>query len=237
MEIAKHNKHAAVFGATGLIGQKLLPLLLDNDAYSKVTIFVRQPTDSHHPKLQEIPIDFSRLDKEAEHFPKAHDVFICLGTTMKKAGSRDAFRQVDYEYITRAAQAFCNKGANQLLLVSSIGAHPDSRFFYSRVKGETENSIKSLPFWSHHIFRPSVLLGERNESRWGENFAGVLGKGINKLTGGLLKKYSPIEAEVVAASMVAAAQRFVPGIHTYESDMLQDLATSYYGNSQLHRKS
>jgi uncharacterized protein YbjT (DUF2867 family) len=236
IEISKHHKHALLFGATGLIGGFLLKHLLENDAYAKVTIFVRKKPAIDHEKLNIVPLDFTQLENEKFKIQKSDDVFICLGTTIKKAGSKQAFRTVDYTYITEVAAHCYDKGANQLLVVSSVGADKNSYFFYSKVKGETEEQIQHLKFWSTHIFRPSLLLGERNENRWGEQIAGVVGKGLNKLMGGTLKKYKPIEAEAVARAMVAAAQRFVPGVHVYESDQLQDLAEAYYENKNLTRR-
>lgn len=236
IEISKHNKHALLFGATGLIGGFLLQQLLDNNVYAKVTIFVRKKPEIEHPKLQIVPMDFTKLETEKVKIPKADDVFICLGTTIKKAGSKEAFRAVDYHYIVDLAAYCYEKGANQLLVVSSVGADKDSYFFYSRVKGETEEKIQSLQYWSTHIFRPSLLLGERNESRWGEEVAGFIGKGINRLLGGNLKKYKPIEGEAVARAMIAAAQRFVPSVHMYESDRLQDLAEEYFETKKILRK-
>ncbi|RMF29876.1 MAG: hypothetical protein D6765_03880, partial [Bacteroidetes bacterium] len=115
-------------------------------------------------------------------------------------------------------------GVNQLLLVSSVGADPDSLFFYSRVKGELEEAVKKLDFWAVHIFQPSVLLGQRNENRWGEELAGKIGKVLDRLSGGLLTRYRPIEADYVAKAMVHAAQGLEPGVHVYPSHWLQKMA-------------
>ncbi|MCB0662089.1 MAG: hypothetical protein KDC24_05080, partial [Saprospiraceae bacterium] len=147
-----------------------------------------------------------------------------IGTTMAKAGSKEAFYKVDFEYNYNVAQLAEANKVNQCLLVSSVGADEDSIFFYSEVKGKLEKAIKELSFWSIHIFQPSLLLGERNENRWGEEAAGVLGRIINKFTGGLLNKYKPVEADVVAQAMVEAAQQLKPGVHVYPSHYLQSLA-------------
>ena len=117
-----------------------------------------------------------------------------------------------------------NNGVGQYLLVSSVGADPNSRFFYNKVKGELEASIQQLNFWALHIFQPSVLLGDRNENRFGEQIAGKIGRFFDRLTGGLLTKYRPIEADVVAKAMVSAAQGLKLGVHVYPSHFLQALA-------------
>jgi uncharacterized protein YbjT (DUF2867 family) len=130
---------------------------------------------------------------------------------------------VDYTYAWQVAEMAAKNKVNQLLLVSSVGAGANSLFYYSKVKGQIEDAVQKLPFWSTHIFRPSVLLGERNENRWGEQVAGRIGKVLDRFTGGLLTKYRPIEADVVAKAMVSAAQGMKPGVHFYPSHWLQAL--------------
>ncbi len=223
MEITKNNKTALLFGATGLVGHHLLEFLLLHGAYARVHTFGRRPMAMTHPKLVHHVVDF---DNPAyfKALLKGDDLFLCMGTTRARAGSKEAFYKVDFTYNFQAAQAAASNGVNQLLLVSSVGADSESVFFYSRVKGELEEAVKKLPFWAIHIFQPSVLLGQRNENRWGEEIAGKLGKVIDGLTGGMLKKYRPIEADVVAKAMVSAAQKLEPGVHVYPSHWLQDLA-------------
>ncbi len=223
MEITKDNKTALVFGATGLIGNHLVNFLLFHPAYEKVVVFLRKKMDLEHPKLSQQVIDFDKPESFSD-LVKGDDLFCCLGTTMAKAGSKEAFYKVDFTYAFRAANMAAKNGVNQFLLVSSVGADTDSLFFYSKVKGELEEEVQKLNFWSTHIFRPSVLLGSRNENRWGEEIAGKLGKVIDRFTGGLLTKYRPIEADVVAKAMVSAAQGLKPGVHFYPSHWLQGLA-------------
>ncbi len=223
MEITKDNKTALVFGATGLIGNHLVNFLLFHPAYEKVVVFLREKMDLEHPKLSQQVIDFDKPESFRD-LVKGDDLFCCLGTTMAKAGSKEAFYKVDFTYAFQAASMGAKNGVNQFLLVSSVGADTDSLFFYSKVKGELEEEVQKLNFWSTHIFRPSVLLGSRNENRWGEEIAGKLGKVIDRFTGGLLTKYRPIEADVVAKAMVSAAQGLKPGVHFYPSHWLQGLA-------------
>ena len=232
MEITRNNKTALLFGATGLVGRHLLEFLLLHGAYEKVLTFGRRPIDITHPKLVHNVVDFDNPSYFQE-LVKGDDLFLCLGTTRAKAGSKEAFYKVDFTYNYLAAKAAVDNGVNQLLLVSSVGADPDSLFYYSQVEGELEEAVKALPFWAIHIFQPSVLLGERNENRWGEEIAGKLGKVIDGLTGGLLKKYRPIEADVVAKAMVSAAQKLEPGLHVYPSHWLQDLAAQIDAITQV----
>lgn len=226
MEITKGKKTALIFGASGLVGGYCLDFLLAHAAYQKVVAFVRDPLEKEHPHLQQVVIDFDQIDQFAEQI-RGEDLFLCLGTTMAKAGSREAFYKVDFKYSYKVARIAAEQGVNQLFLVSAVGADQDSLFFYSRVKGELEEAVKELPFWAVHIFQPSVLLGERNENRWGEEIAGKLGKVIDNITGGMLSKYRPVEADVVAQAMVNAAQQISRGVHIYPSNYLQNLANQH----------
>ncbi|MCB0519525.1 MAG: NAD(P)H-binding protein [Saprospiraceae bacterium] len=223
MQISKDNKTALLFGASGLVGSHALEFLLLHPAYSKVVVFVRKPIEQEHPKLLQHVIDFDQPESWGQ-LVKGDDLFCCLGTTMAKAGSRAAFLKVDYSYPIQAAHFAIENKVHQFLLVSSVGADTKSPFFYSKVKGQLEESLQRLDFWSIHIFRPSILLGERNENRWGEEIAGRIGKVIDRFTGGILTKYKPIEADVVAKAMVAAAQGLEAGTHVYPSHWLQQEA-------------
>jgi len=229
MKISKDRKTALLFGATGLVGGHLLEFLLLNEAYKKVVTFSRRPIEIEHPKLEKHLFDFDNK-KNYEDLRSGDDLFCCLGTTMRKAGSREAFYKVDYTYPFQIAESAVANGVNQFLLVTAVGADPDSLFFYNRVKGELELAVQKLPFWSTHVFRPSLLLGTRNENRWGEEMAGKFGSLLNRVTGGLLTKYRPIEADVVAKAMVNAAQELEPGFHLYPSSLLQELANKDLAN-------
>jgi uncharacterized protein YbjT (DUF2867 family) len=223
VDISKGNKTALLFGATGLIGSHVLEQLLFDQAYAKVRTFSRKKLNLQNPKLEQHILDFDKMG-DYSHLMTGDDLYLCLGTTMAKAKSKAVFRRIDLEYPLAAARIAVANGANQALLVSSVGASTQSLFFYLQVKGELEDSLRSLPFWGVHIFRPSFLLGERNENRFGEEVAGKIGRALDLVTGGLLMKYRPVEADIVAKAMVAAAQRFEPGIHIYPSHFLQKLA-------------
>lgn len=207
-----------------MVGSYCLQFLLAHQAYRKVIVFGRRQLDIEHPKLEQYVIDFDQLERYQE-LMHGHDFFSCLGTTMAKAGNKEAFYKVDFSYAYETARLMAENKVNQLLLVSSVGADKEAVFYYSRVKGTLEEAVKELPFWAIHIFQPSILLGERNENRWGEKWAGRIGKVIDAVSGGLLTKYKPVEAEVVAQAMINAAQQIKGGVQVYPSHYLQQLAS------------
>lgn len=223
LQISKTEKTALLFGATGLVGKYCLDFLLQSPSYVKVKVFVRKPLEIEHPKLMINIVDFEKLSSYKQLI-QGDDLFYCLGTTMKKAGSKVAFKRVDYTYAHQIAEIGAIQKVSQFLLVSAVDADKDSVFFYNRVKGELEDELKLMPYWAIHIFQPSILLGERNENRWGEAIAQRLGRGLDYFLGGLLNKYRPVEADVVAKAMVEAAQGVKKGIHIYPSHVLQQLA-------------
>lgn len=232
LTISRHDKVAVLLGASGLVGGYCLDFLLADANYHSVISVGRKKIGKQHPKLRQHIIDFENPET-FNQLLKGDDMFICLGTTRARAGSKEAFYRVDYEYVFNCAKVASLNGINQLLLVSSVGANPDSMFFYLKVKGSIEEAVSKLPFWSVHIFRPSVLLGERNENRFGEDIAKRLGKGFDWLLGGALTKFKPVEAEVVARAMVSAAQGLTEGRFNYPSSYLQEVADRYYAKKKL----
>ena len=196
-------KTALVIGATGLVGSHLTRFLLGNEDYGRVRVFVRRPTGLRAGKLEEHVVDFERVADWAERLA-GDELFSALGTTRKQAGSKAVQYRVDFTYQHEVAAAAARHGIESYLLVSSAGADPRSRMFYPRIKGELEEAVKALPFRRIGIFQPAVLLGEREERRPGE----ALGARFARLAARLvppLRKYRPIEGEVVARAMVAAA--------------------------------
>ncbi len=214
---------ALVAGATGLIGSHCLDRLLGEPAYTRVITLGRRLIERADPKLEQRVVELERLGRAGFEFPQATDVFCCLGTTMKQAGSEAAFRQVDFTFVVSLASLALGTGAKQFLLVSSLGASPTSRIFYSRVKGETEAAVMALPFESRQIFRPSVLLGERRERRAGETLGAAVMRGTAFAMVGPLRKYRPIAAATVAEAMVRVALRSPRGVTIYESDEIERL--------------
>jgi uncharacterized protein YbjT (DUF2867 family) len=174
------------------------------------------------PKLEQHVVDFDRLDSHADTFG-AEDVFCCLGTTIKQAGSQEAFRRVDFGYVTEAARIASAKGAEQFGLVSALGADAGSRVFYNRVKGEAEDAVRALPFQSVHILRPSLLLGERKEFRVGERIAEAAMRPLGPLMRGPLRRFRPVRAHAVAAALVQLSVEQKPGVRVVESEEIRDL--------------
>lgn len=216
------DRSALVLGATGLVGDHCLELLLEDDRYSRVRVLTRRPLTRRHRKLEVFQVDFEALEERPELF-RVDDVFCCLGTTMARAGSEAAFRRVDHDYPVQAAELAVAEGADQFLLVSAIGADPQSSIFYNRVKGEVEVAVKRLPFRAVWVLRPSLLLGEREELRVGEKLASVVSRPLAPIMVGRLRRYRPVEARDVAAAMVRLAELDGTG-GVVESDEIAALA-------------
>jgi len=210
-------KTALVAGVTGLIGGQLLNLLLEDSYYEKIIALSRKPLSIQHPKLTSVVIGFDQLNTVISDL-RADDVYCCLGTTIKQAGSQAAFRRVDYDYPKELAVITKSNGAKHYLLVSALGADITSRIFYNRVKGETELMISEIGFESTHIFRPSLLIGPRKEQRSGEEAAKVFYKYLGFL---IPKKYKGIESIKVARAMLAFAKQNKAGVFIHESESLQ----------------
>ena len=219
------QKNALIAGATGLTGKELVKILLDHPAYEKICVFVRRPLDIEHPKLEQVRVDFNRLDDYKEYF-KVDEVFCCLGTTIKKAGSQKAFRRVDYEFPTALGTLAKSAGAQKFLVISAMGADSRSNIFYNRVKGQLEDRLKKLELPALHIFRPSLLLGDRQEFRLGEKAASLLAPVFSPLLRGSMQKYKPIQAEQVAQAMCTAAQSYSGGVAIHLSDEIAEMALS-----------
>jgi uncharacterized protein YbjT (DUF2867 family) len=207
-----------LFGATGLVGRECLRLLLERAEFSRILIVVRRPVNldlspAHQRKVELRPIDFARMASYANLF--AVDQLLCaLGTTIRKAGSQEAFRTVDFEYPSQIARLGVEHGARHFLLVSALGANARSSVFYNRVKGELEDAVLALPYRAHTIIRPSLLLGEREEFRLGEK----IGETLSFLAP---RKYKPVPARDVARTLIDAAAADHPGVRIIESQQIQ----------------
>lgn len=217
------GRTAILLGATGLVGSTCLQGLLASSAYARVTVLGRRQLGGQHPKLEQHVVDFDQLAAHAALWG-GDDLYLCLGTTRRKAGSKEAFRRVDFDYTVGAARLGAERGMSKLLLVSALGADAHSSFFYNRVKGEAEEAVRSLPFREVHIFRPSLLLGERNDSRPMERAAIAVSRGMGFLWSGPLRKYRPVTAEDVAEAMIARALGEQPGVHVHENNTLHRAA-------------
>jgi uncharacterized protein YbjT (DUF2867 family) len=209
-----------VLGGSGLVGGHLLARLSADDFYDDVRVFTRRALSLSLPKVREIIIDFTDPATYREHVG-VRDVFCCLGTTIKKAGSQEAFRQVDFDAPVNVARASRDAGAARYLLVSAVGADSKSSVFYNRVKGETEAALRELAFpRGLSIFHPSILLGERAEVRPAERVAAALMSATRPLFQGALARYRAIDAADVALAMLAASKRDEPGVVVYEGASL-----------------
>jgi uncharacterized protein YbjT (DUF2867 family) len=198
------GKTALLFGATGLVGGEVLKRIIQDPAYKKVKIFVR-----HRPKIdsEKIEVHIADFDNWSrfEHMISGDDLFCCLGTTIKKAGTKEAFRKIDLEAPARLAEIASRNGVFNFLVISSIGADPESNNLYLKTKGEMELAVKKNKFQKLAILRPSLLLGERKEFRIGETAGKVMMKLAHPFLLGNLKKYRPIKAATVAKAMISIA--------------------------------
>lgn len=190
-----------VFGATGLVGTALLPELSKAGAVTSVVTYGRRPPLFECPKMRFVSGAYESLNDDLGSIAVDH-CFIALGTTIGKAGSQAAFRDVDFRMVLEAAQWASQRGAKTLALVSSVGANPNAFAFYPRVKGEIEDALKALNFSKLLIFRPGLLLGDRSEFRFGEALAAPLMKVVNPLLLGSAARYRAISAVDVAKAMV-----------------------------------
>jgi uncharacterized protein YbjT (DUF2867 family) len=222
VEGLQYARTALLLGATGLVGGHCLELLLKDTAYRRVVTLGRRRLHVAHQKLDQRIVDFTRLQDFASVI-QAQDIFSCLGTTIKKAGTKNAFRRIDFTYQYEVARIAAGNGAEQLLLVSSLGAQAGSQIFYNRVKGELEDAVSKLGFRGTQIFRPSLLLGERAEFRLKERVAELPMRYVSFLMVGPLRKYRPVQARTVAAAMLRVAKEHPTGINVFESDRIRAL--------------
>ena len=214
-------KTALVIGATGLVGSELVRQLLDDPRFGKVEVFVRNRTGISHEKLVEHLVDLH--EPETWNTLVRGDVlFSALGTTLRKAGSKEAQWKVDYDGQLSFAKAAAGNHVPALVVVSSAGASVNSPIFYSRMKGELDRELKKLPMLKIALIKPGILAGDRRESRPAEkasiHMMGVLGRIP------VLKKYRPIHASIVARAMINAALEQMPGIREYELEEVFRLA-------------
>ncbi len=216
------NKSALIVGASGLVGNELLKLLTKSDDYIQIHALVRKPLENNDNKIFETIIDFENLSNYKDLF-KVDDVFCCLGTTIKKAGSQSEFKKVDVDYPFEIAKLCKEMNVKHFSIISSMGANPDSKIFYSRMKGIMEKQITDLELNALSIFRPSLLLGNRKEFRFGEKISAFILKNTSFLFFGSLKKYKAIDAKTVAFGMFKNAQVATKGIHIFSSDTIAKL--------------
>lgn len=209
-------------GASGLIGSNLLEQLLRMPEIEKILLVQRRRIEIENPKIEQLIVDFSKLNihKLNENYDFA---FCCLGTTIKKAGSQDEFMKVDLFAVNHFAEFVAKNNCLKLIVVSAMGADAKSLIFYNRIKGEMENEIQQHGLDSIVIVRPSLLLGDRQESRPGEKLAIQLSPFYSPFLRGPLAKYRPVEASQVAEKMIQLAVMHTPRLLIVE-------------NQEIHRK-
>lgn len=210
-------KTALLLGATGLVGSHLLQQLLESPHYAQVVALGRRPLDVQHPKLRQEIIDFDHPDPAKI---KGDDLFCALGTTLRKAGSKEAQYKIDCLYPFEIGRIARENGARQYLLVSSVGADAKSSGFYLKTKGELEEKIVGLGFEHFVAARPSFLLGDRQEFRLGEKMGIALAKVFEPL---IPRRYRGIEAAKVARALIRSANNGESGVQFVESEVLQEV--------------
>ncbi|MCE9540736.1 MAG: NAD(P)H-binding protein [Bacteroidetes bacterium] len=242
------GRTAIILGASGLVGTEVVKQLLADkgvskgdtqssstsefnapkgldSSFEKIKIFVRKPIAITHPNLQQIITDFDTIENYSDSI-KGDVVFCCMGTTIATAGSKDAFIKVDYIYPLEFAKIAKKNGVENFILISSIGADKTASNFYLKVKGDIELALEKLKFESLIIVRPSMLLGDRKESRFAESAGKVFMKLFSFAFIGQLKKYRAIEASAVAKAMIHLTKIKIKGSKIFQSDELQQIARS-----------
>jgi uncharacterized protein YbjT (DUF2867 family) len=214
---------ALLAGGTGLVGGYLLTMLDEDSYFDEVRALVRRPSNLRGRKLSEHVVNFAELHED--DLSGVTHVFCALGTTMKKAGGESAFRRVDYEYPLNLARGAASYGASRFLLVSSVGASANAGAFYLRVKGELEAALRALPFEALYLFRPSILLGSRQEERPGERLGMAAARALEWAMVGSFRKYRPMPAAVLARAMTVSAERGEPGSHILHYDEIRKLGS------------
>ena len=224
MSELERSKTVLLAGSTGLVGGFVLDLLLQEPSIEQVVNLVRRPSGQQDDRLDERQIDFEHLAEEP--LGDLDEVYCCLGTTIKRAGSQEAFRRVDHDYVLALGRRGLEAGAKRFFLISSVGASPESKVFYSRVKGETEAAISALGFEELHIFQPSLLIGDRQEFRFGERLGIGLSLALDPILSWIppFAAYRGIPARTVAAGMVGAGRVGKPGRHVHTFKKIVRLA-------------
>lgn len=221
--IKSQNRIVCIAGASGLVGSFLLPFLVQSDAYSSVIAVGRSASKDYHPKVKDWLI-WSKEEKDNSLSPpKIDTVFCCIGSTMKKAGSKAEFYRIDHDLPLELAKQSLKLGADTFVLISSKGADKNSIIFYNRVKGELERDLQRLNFKSLIIFRPSILAGPRHENRFGEKLGLALMRMLVPIIPGS-DRFKPTQSEELAAAMHTIALKEKSGLRIVESIEIPELA-------------
>jgi uncharacterized protein YbjT (DUF2867 family) len=219
------ERTAAIIGATGLVGSHLAALLLKDDYFSTVRLIVRRPQEKTDPKTEIKLVDFNDAESLKLSLEGTDTIFCCIGTTQKKVkGDKKLYRKIDYDIPVKAARFGKEAGCEKFILVSAIGANSSSNTFYLKLKGEVEDALQLCGLRSVHIMQPSLILGDRKESRPLEKFGKVFMGALSGLLFGSLEKYKSIHAYTIATAMLAAAKKDDAGIFKYTYREMMQLA-------------
>lgn len=210
-------KTALIVGGSGMTGKQLTALLLTDVRYSKIILLVRKPIGLNHEKIEQVVFNFDYPNRSVV---VADEIFCCLGTTIRRAGSKEAFYKVDYEYVSLIARIGFENGVKNFALVSAMGANKNSSVFYNKVKGLVEENVCQTGFLSCFIFRPSLLLGKRSEFRLGEKIATFF---MTVFSFVIPKKYKAIDAKQVAKAMIIKMNSEKKGLQFIESDEIAEM--------------
>ncbi len=217
------TKKAIIVGASGLIGSNLLDILLVQPEYQEVLVLARKKSKNKNTKISQLVIDFDKLGDYADQIT-GDVLFCCLGTTRKATPDLDEYRKIDHDYPVRLAEIAVRNGIEQYHYVSAVGANSGSSNFYTKIKGEAEQSLKTLGLKSLQIYEPSLLIGNRKKRRLMEGIAAVVMKIIKPLLVGKLRKYRAIKAIDVAKAMFKQSLKNKVGVHIYTTDQIQKRA-------------
>lgn len=220
-------KKAVIIGASGFIGSYLLEGLLNSADYQQVIVVVRKELKLQHPKLSQLIGDFNTLTNLKEQLV-ADEIYITIGTTKKKTPDQKIYYQIDHDYPVLAAKIGKANGAKSVFVVTAVGANANSGIFYIKTKGETERDILALNYEHTHIFRPSMIMGNRQENRPMEGLFIKIWGFLNPLFFGKgLKKYKGMDGQDIAKAMIAAAKQQSEKVKIYEWPQMNELLTPF----------
>ena len=217
------SKKAIIAGASGLIGSELVNLLLKQPEYDEVVLLVRKQLRLSNDKLRQIIINFDELEAYTDQI-NGHVVFSCLGTTKKQTPDLALYRTIDHDYPLKLAHIAKQNNVRQFHLVSSLGANAGSSFFYTKLKGETEEALKAIGLTCLNIYQPSVLVGNRKKTRLAERLVVAIMRFINPLLIGGWKKYRSICAGTIASAMFNRSLKNNEGVFVFPSDKIKLIA-------------
>ena len=199
-------KTALIFGSSGLIGNELLELILKDNNYIKIKLFVRSDLTDVNSKIEIIKTDFNNIENHKDKIV-GDDCFFCIGTTRKNTPDKNEYIKIEYNLPIEVAKIAKSNSINNFIYISSLGANPNAASLYLKNKGQTEQELIKLNFMNLSILRPSILLGNRKENRVGEKIGIFAMKTLSPLFLGNMKKYKPIKVEYVSKAMLQVAQK------------------------------